>query len=149
MFQNFILIVYSQQPIQEWVKRYTDTSAAQWDATSIKIDSLGFIYVLGETQNDFGFLKYSPAGNLLFASSYWPGGFDNGYGRYFDVTPQGTVYITGGVGIGFNTWIYTVKYNSNGVFQWGKLYNPDINDEPFDIKVDKSGNAIVIGGSQS
>jgi hypothetical protein len=149
IFQSFILIVYSQQPTQEWVKRYTDTSAAQWDATSIKIDSLGFIYVLAESGNDFGFLKYNSSGNLILVASYWPGGFDNGYGNYFEVTPQGNVYITGGVAIGFNTWIYTVKYNTNGVFQWGKLYNRDNIDEVTDIKVDKSNNVIVIGGSQS
>ena len=139
-----LFITFAQQPTQEWVKRYTDTSAAQWAASSIKMDSLGFIYVLGETQNDFGFLKYNSAGNLLFVANYWPGGYDYGGGSYFDVTPNGDVYMTGLVETNFNEWMYTVKFNSNGAFQWGRLYGV-VNKTPSDIKVDKLGNAIIVG----
>jgi hypothetical protein len=138
---------YSQQPTQEWVRRYTDTSSASWSAKYIKSDSAGFIYVLAETSNDFGFLKYSPGGNLLIIATHWPGGYDNGGGSFFDVTANGDVYITGEVSINFNSWMYTVKFNSSGVFQWGKFYNPDTDDGPRDIKVDKAGNVIVAGGA--
>ncbi len=135
------------QPTQEWVRRYTDTSSAQWSASSVKMDSLGFIYVLGETQNDFGFLKYNSSGNLLFVAYYWPGGYASGGGSYMDVSASGDVYITGLVQTNFIEWMYTVKFNSNGVFQWGRLYSPDNDDAPSDLKIDKAGNVIIVGGS--
>jgi acyl-homoserine lactone acylase PvdQ len=136
------------QPVtQEWVRRYNDSSSASWGSLSIKSDSLGYIYVLARTANDFGFIKYDSNGNLLVIATHWPGGFETGGGSYFDVTPAGDVYITGGVNIGLFGWIYTVKFNSNGVFQWGKLYNIDNGDESSDIKVDKAGNIIIVGGS--
>jgi hypothetical protein len=138
---------YAQPFQQEWVRRYTDTASSQWQGRSIKLDSLGFIYVLGETPNDFGFLKYNPSGNILLVATYWPGGYDYGGGSYFDVTGSGDVYLTGGVSISLNDWMYTVKFNTNGVFQWGKLYGAANTSATNDIKVDKAGNVIIVGGA--
>ena len=145
---HFSLLIASAQIVQqEWVRRFTDTATVNWSASSIKFDSLGFIYVLAERGNDFGFIKYSPNGNLLVVATYWPGGYSSGGGSYFDVTPNGDVYITGGVNENFNSWIYTVKFNSSGVFQWGRFYNPDNSDAVSDIKVDRTGSVIIVGGA--
>src|SRR5947207_4728183 len=97
-----------------------DTSSAIWRANAVKLDNSGNIYVLAVTNLDFGFLKYTPAGNLLFVSTNYPTGFSNGFGDYFALSPTGDVYVTGHVSINFNSWIYTAKFNTNGVFQWRK-----------------------------
>ncbi|MEO8512225.1 MAG: T9SS type A sorting domain-containing protein [Ignavibacteria bacterium] len=138
---------FAQQPTEEWVRRYSDTSTTFRAAYSIKADSFGNIYVLAEKNNDFGFIKYDQNGNLLTVASHWPGGYNNGKGEYFDVTSDGNVYITGYVNNNFNQWIYTVKYNTNGVLQWSKLYNYDNSDGSNDIKIDKDGNIVLVGGS--
>ncbi len=146
---HLTLVTVLTQPVtQEWVRRYGDSLSASWGSLSIKFDSLGYVYVLARTTNDFGFIKYDSNGNLLVTASNWPsGGYETGGGNCFDVTPTGDVYITGSVNIGFYGWIYTVKFNSNGVFQWGKLYNIDNGDAASDIKVDRAGNIIIVGGS--
>jgi hypothetical protein len=138
----------AQQPVtQEWVRRFNDTSSAAWQAFSVKSDSMGFIYVLAGPGLQFGFLKYDSNGNLLVNASYWPGGYTSGGGRYFDVAPNGDVYITGIVENNPIYWIYTVKFNFSGVFQWGRLYNLDNGDLPGDINVDGNGNIIIVGGA--
>jgi hypothetical protein len=140
------IILFAQQPTEEWVRRFSDTASTNWNSLSIKQDSLGFIYVLAETSNDFGFLKYNQNGNLMVVTTHWPGGFSYGGGGYMDVTSFGDVYISGLVGTGNLYWIYTVKFNTYGVFQWGKLYNLHLIDSPSDQKIDKMGNVIIAGG---
>jgi hypothetical protein len=138
--------VFSQQPTQQWVRRYTDTSSSYWGGMSIKTDSLGFIYVLTGGDYGFGFLKYNSTGNLLTAAYYNPVGYINS-SIAFDVNPLGDVYITGRISISFNSYMSTVKFNSNGVFQWWKLYGAPNTSAPSDLKIDKEGNIIVVGGA--
>jgi hypothetical protein len=140
------LVTVNAQPVQqEWVRRFNDTSSAAWQAFSVKSDSMGFIYVLAGPGRQFGFLKYDWNGNLLVNASYWPGGYSSGGGRYFDVSPNGDVYIVGSVEINLNYWIYTTKFTSGGAFQWGRLYNNG--GSPADISVDKAGNVIIVGSA--
>jgi hypothetical protein len=107
---------------------------------------LGFIYVLTTGTYGFGFLKYNSSGSLLVNAAYSPSGYDNS-SVAFDVTRAGDVYITGISSINFNHYMYTVKFNSNGVFQWGKIYGAANSSSPSDIKVDNVGNVIIVGGA--
>jgi len=148
LFTFYSSHIYSQQPTQEWVARWPDPLAAPSSGKAIKLDSLGNIYVLADSTWGYGFLKYNQNGNLLLTAHYWPGNpYNGGSGSYFDINSNGDVYITGPIYIGTNTWIQTVKFNSNGIFQWGKIYNNDIDDSPQDMKIDKAGNIIVVGGT--
>jgi hypothetical protein len=143
-----ILPLIAQPVTQEWVRRFNDTSNVAWQAFSVKSDSQGYIYVLVSAGvSSFGFLKYNSNGDLLVYAHYWPGGYESGGGRHFDVAPNGDVYITGLVNQFPYSHIYTVKFNASGVFQWGKYYGPDIDDVVSDIKVDKSGNIILSGSA--
>ncbi len=61
---------YSQQPTQEWAKRFPVNSPTPTQGRSIRVDSLGYIYVLADTGNSFGFIKYDSNGNLLYSTSF-------------------------------------------------------------------------------
>jgi len=136
------------QPTQQWVARWGQSYPYGAGGSAIKTDNLGFIYVLADTGNGFGFLKYDQNGNLLFSTTYWPGGYNSGYGIHFDVTPVGDVYVTGDVTSGnYNEWVYIVKFNTYGVLQWGRLYDNDITDVAQCIRADYQGNVVIAGGS--
>jgi hypothetical protein len=65
--------VFSQQPTQEWVQRYSWNNFAS--GISVKLDSMGNVYVLMQLSSDtsfsdFGLNKYSPSGNLLWSRNY-------------------------------------------------------------------------------
>lgn len=60
----------------------------------------------------------------------------------------GNVYVTGNINRGNgNTYIVTVKYDSNGNQLWVVTYDNGINDVAFDIAMDTLGNVYVTGGS--
>jgi len=145
---QFVICNLLAQPVtQEWVARWGQSYPYGSGGSGVKTDNLGFIYVLADTGNGFGFLKYDQNGNLQFSTTYWPSGWYAGRGGHFDVTPAGDVYVTGGVTQGSYNWIYTVKFNANGAFQWGKPYNLDDADGEHCIKADNAGNVIIAGGS--
>jgi len=139
----------SQTPTEEWVARWGQPYLYSTLGKSVKSDSIGNIYVLADTLWGFGFVKYSASGALILSAQHWltGGPYTSGSGDFFDISPAGDVYITGKVSVNFDNWIYTIKFNTNGIFQWGKLYNFDNNDTPFDIKVDRADNIIVVGSS--
>ncbi len=140
--------LFAQQPTEEWVRRYSDTSINDYLGSSIKMDNSGNIYVLAKTGN-FGFLKYDQSGNLLTVASNWPSGYNSGGGAYFDVNSIGDVYVTGDISIITNSpHIYTAKFNSNGNFQWGRIYNSFSGNRVLDIKIDNENNVILVGSSR-
>lgn len=145
----FTLASYAQQPTLEWTARWPSpqTQTAS-NGKSIQKDSQGNIYVLSDTSLGFGFLKYDQNGNLLFTVHHSPSGsFSTGGSSHFYVAAAGDVYITGTVYIELDYWIYTVKFNNNGVLQWYRLYNRDTDDSPEGITADNNGDIILIGGA--
>jgi hypothetical protein len=151
IFQSFILIVYSQQPTQEWVQRLSWNNYAS--GLSVKLDSNGNVYVLmklvsDSTSGDFGLAKYSPGGSLIWNVNYNSPGNLTDAPKAFSVTPVGDIYITGYSYLNTSPdKITTVKYNSNGVLQWARVYSAGgPGDGPSSIVVDKAGNIIVAGG---
>lgn len=150
-FFSLTFPVKAQQPTEEWVRRWP--SPEQPNASNgrgIQRDALGNIYVLADTGLGFGFIKYDSDGNLLLSVHHEPqGSWTSGYEQFFTVSPAGDVYITGWIFIELNNWVYTVKYNSNGVLQWDKIYNRDNNDTPEGILSDNMGNVIVYGYSDN
>lgn len=141
---------YAQQPTEEWVRRFSWGSNNYSSGLSVKSDSSGNIYVLvsqgtDSTHRDYGILKYNSSGNLIWNTYYnSPGNLDDNP-IAFDVSKAGDVYITGSSGINFVYNSLTVKFNSNGVLQWDRLYSGLY--EGNDIAIDKSGDILIIGNS--
>jgi len=146
--------VTAQQPTQEWIRRYPGLQPSYGaNGLSVKLDSSGNVYVLAgvatdTTLGDYGLLKYSSTGTLLWSRYYnSPGNLSDGPVA-FAVSPSGDAYITGTSGINFTEHITTVKFNSNGVLQWAKVYNGGgPGDFVNDIEIDNTGNVIIVGGT--
>jgi hypothetical protein len=146
--QIYPSLSFSQQPTQEWVRRFNWNSYS--GGLDVQLDSSGNVYVLmrlvnSSTSNDYGVAKYTPAGILLWGVNY---NNSNDQPKAFAVSKTGDVYITGTTTVSFESHITTVKFNTDGILQWAKVYNgggPD--DAPTDIKIDNSGNIIVAGNT--
>lgn len=149
-----IFNLYAQPVTQEWVRRYSGLQPNIGSSgKSVKLDSYGNIYVLvraasDSTNGDYGVLKYSPSGNLLWSAYYNTPGNLGEQSHAFDVTGSGDVYITGITGINFIYHILTVKFDSGGSCQWAKIYNGGgPGDYAYDIAVDRHGDIVLTGGS--
>lgn len=102
------------------------------------------------TSSDYGLIKYTPFGDLIWSASYNSPGNLNDQPTEFAVTKAGDVYITGTVNVNFETRINTVKFDSSGSLQWARVFNGGgSGDVPRDIKIDNQGNTIVAGNTNT
>jgi hypothetical protein len=154
-FQFLIFNCFAQQPTQEWVRRYSGLQNRGAHGLSVRLDSLGFIYVLAKVSTDtsygdFCVLKYNQSGTLMWQAIYnSPGNLDD-YAWAFTVSPLGDVYVAGISGINFEYHMRIVKFNTSGILKWAKLFNGGgTADGATDIATDRAGNIVVIGGSSS
>lgn len=147
-FSNFMLLcvcnIYSQV-LQEWNVRKSNGFSK-----SMEIDSFGNIYVGGnqgnETVIDFCLIKYSPSGNLQWATYY--NGSANGYdfGNTIKLDNDGNIIITGSSeGVGTLVDCATIKYSSSGEQIWVARYNSveNQNDVSYALTVDKNVTFIL------
>ena len=154
---NCLLLIvncYSQPVTQEWVRRFSGfQSGTGSGGRSIKLDSMGNIYVLAgawtdSTYGDIGLLKYNSSGVLLWAAYYnSPENLDE-HSEAFAITNDGDVYITGSIGINFVYHILTVKISSEGNVKWVKVFDSGGPPSGADnIAIDKYGNVAITGGA--
>src|SRR5437899_2616663 len=120
---------FSQPVTQQWVQRYSGLQPSHGaNGLSVKLDSMGFVYVLvsvvtDSTSEDYGLLKYSNSGNLIWSTYYNTPGNLSDHAVAFAVTGTGDIYIAGTSAMGSIGHITTVKFNTNGILQWAKVYN--------------------------
>ena len=156
---SFLLIgikpAFTQVVTEEWVARYNGPANSYDDARGIALDSLGNVYVTGNsresgTRNDYATIKYDSAGNELWVARY------NGPANSYDVAndiavdSSGNVYVTGrSVGSGTLSDYATIKYDSDGNELWVARYNGPGNyiDCAYGIALDSLGNVYVTGES--
>lgn len=157
--EDIATIKYDASGTQQWVQRYNGPGNYYDDPYAMAVDSLGNVYITGESCNnipsfDFVTIKYNTFGIQQWVARY------NGPGNYYDGTRAiaidriGNVYVTGpsASGLTMSSFDYaTIKYNSNGVQQWVSRYNGSGNDYDFSsgITVDSQSNVYVSGDSWS
>ncbi|HEX9896328.1 MAG TPA: SBBP repeat-containing protein [Dehalococcoidales bacterium] len=146
----------SPSPTEEWVARYNGTGNDMDIAVALDVDTSGNVYVTGYshgsgTAYDFATIKYDNNGVEQWVARY------NGPGNSADmasdlaIDTSGNVYVTGyshGSGTAYD--FATIKYDNNGVERWVARYNGtgNIDDCPYDLAIDVSGNVYVTGYSR-
>lgn len=149
LFHNFAF----SQPTQEWVKIFSGFNNSGCRSIAMGIDPQGNIYSGGRidflTPNyniDYALVKYNSLGVQQWAVYYNNHDSVADYLTEIAVDSSGNIYLTGYSGYNFGPYEFlTVKYNTNGVFQWARTYGSGIQTRS--VIVDKQQNIIVTGGA--
>ncbi|MFA5012293.1 MAG: SBBP repeat-containing protein [Ignavibacteria bacterium] len=112
------------------------------------VDSLCNVYVVGHfdssrDESDFCTIKYDKLGYRKWVSIYKRQGDD--YPTNIAVDKNLNVYVSGS--FGSMSRMGTIKYDSNGVFQWARDYQGSgcCYCQGYDLKVDSKNNVIITG----
>lgn len=156
----FILIILSNiiysQVIEEWANRYSGPGQLGAHASAIAVDASGFIYVTGsshggiETYFDYTTLKYNSDGIEIWEARYsTPNSYSNDAAFDIAVDNNGNVFVTGTISNGDNYDFCTVKYNSDGLEQWVRIYNGpgDGHEYVAALTIDAESNVYITGYS--
>jgi hypothetical protein len=163
--EDFITIKYTPDGQQSWVNYYTYESYNSDIAVKLAVDASNNIYVTGssdtnETEQDpdpdFFTIKYSPAGQRLWAARY--GGVEiSARPAAMVLDAAGNAYIAGSInndcyscGSYRNAPDYAVvKYSPEGEELWTARYNglDDAIDVVTSMAMDAAGNVFVTGYS--
>ena len=143
----------------------------------IAVDSLGNVYVVGVTSSliisnetneniinssshffyndstssligdrDLLLLKFDSRGNLLWSKRRGNNDYDFGLG--VDTDSVGNVYVVGGTTVlGGSTFLWLMKYDSDGKLLWEKTENRSSYDLGYDVAVAEDGSVYVVGST--
>ena len=108
---------------------------------------------LTEEALDYALVKMNMDGTVVWGKTY--GGSGNDHNFAFDITSNGTIFLSGHTTSGTVNWdTYTMKVDKNGNKIWEiKVGNPRgfdpkyIHDEAWGIKSTKDGGCILIAGT--
>jgi hypothetical protein len=153
---DFVTIKYNSSGVLRWMTAYDGPLHVSDQAFSIALDRQNNVYVLGVSVNLFGkdvyaVIKYSNNGEQLWVREYINSDSSSAYPKALSVDSSGNVYITGTCSIPLSGVDFgTVKYNTDGVFQWVRFYGgtANISDIPYSIAADKNGNVFVTGSAR-
>jgi uncharacterized delta-60 repeat protein len=162
-YTDIATIKYNSAGVQQWVKSYRGTvmsagvnvSSAQ--GTTIAADDSGNVYVGGTvddgTENggkNMIVIKYTTAGDTVWTGRYNSPANATDIVHALALDRQGNVIVTGASANGGPTYDYdysTVKFNPQGIVEWGVQYDDGYNGEESAtaIAVDTEGNTYVTG----
>jgi uncharacterized delta-60 repeat protein len=140
---------------EAWVARFNGTGNGSDEAYAVSLGPDGSVFVAGHsvgsgTERDYATLKYSPAGDLLWARLY------NGPGNSTDIAydvaagSDGSVVVAGrSVGSGTGDDYAILKYSAAGDLLWERRYDGpgSAADEARAVGVGTDGSVYVTGQS--
>ncbi len=153
---DFVTIKYDSLGQQIWLARFNSPNDYNDEAKAIAIDSLGNVYVTGNSVGSYPYINYATVKYNSMGVMQW---YDiyNGPNNLYDfatsiaVDTSGNVYVTGTSHVSNTQCDYaTIKYNTNGVREWVSRYSSGpINTMNYAraLTLDNSGNVLVTGQS--
>jgi len=150
-----VVLKYLPDGTLDWSYQYNGPSSMDDRVEGFGLDDLGNIYVAGYTKisttpdrEDYLLIKLLPTGDTAWTRTMITGNqtFDRLYDVAFDASNN--IYVTGGLTVGGNYDIATIKYNQAGDTLWMRIYGGVAltDDVPVGIGVDAAGN-VYVGGS--
>lgn len=148
---DYATIKYDSSGIQCWVARFDGGSENGVDrARAIAVDSVGNVYVTGETWADwvvphrnYATIKYNTHGSEEWVAIYNYNYVCDDYANDIAVDNTGNVYVTGCS----NGDYATVKYDSMGNELWVRRYDGTGSSSAHAVTLDFSSNIYVTGQS--
>jgi hypothetical protein len=146
-------------PGVRWAAIYNGPSSGNDERPEMLLDSQNNVYLVGlsrgiGTSTDIAVVKYDTNGNQLWVARFNGTGNGNDIPYNAALDSAGNLYVTG------TTWrkynfdggtefdYVTMKFDPQGNRLWTKHYDGNrMNDIPYDLALDASGNVYVTGGS--
>jgi hypothetical protein len=158
---DFVTLKYNSNGDLQWVRTYDGPAGGHDKPVGLEIDDSNFIYVGGTSQDtsgnynlDYFIIKYSSNGDTVWARRYNTfGGINNSDVAYAIASDKyNNFFITGYGGsscLACPSGYLTVKFNSDGILQWTRIYKSTVNatDIPIHISTDKECNIYITGGT--
>lgn len=152
---DYATIKYNSAGQQQWAARYNGPQSSVDNASVVRVDASGNVYVTGGSTGsgsgiDYATVKYNSSGQEQWASRYNGTNNANDVPSDLAVDGAGNVYVTGGSsGTNSSNDYVTIKYNNAGQEQWNARYNGTGNDNDVSsgLVVSSSGNVYVTGSS--
>jgi hypothetical protein len=146
---DYITIKYHADGAPLWTNRFNSLGNGRDFARSVKVDSMGDVYVRGSSVGkNHTVIKYNPAGAAL-----WTNVFEGAYsteGEGLALDGDGNVFMDAGiVSSGTGPDIAVIKYLSNGTAvrtNWFRGPGSAI-DMPTSLTVDSAGDICITGAS--
>lgn len=153
---DYATIKYNPSGTQQWATRYNYAANRYEEPWDIIADSLGNIYVTGQSQNtgnnstppDIATLKYNSSGVQQWVARYNSTSNLDDRGYAIDLDDTLNVFVTGYTTVSTGNRNYaTIKYNNSGTQQWIATHNAPGNalDQAVAVKVSAPGYVYVTG----
>jgi len=120
---DVLVTKYSPDGVILWQQTYNGSANGNDYGVQLKINNSNEIFIAAtleeSTSLDFGILKYSPNGNLIWSNSWNGSASGVDISADIDIDNSGNIYLVGGSESSNNFSDYAiVKFNSDGVYQW-------------------------------
>ncbi len=142
----FTTLAYSTAGDALWTNRLNGSGMA------VAVDQEGNVFVTGSDGANFATIKYSNTGTPLWTNRYNGPTNATDAAQALAISPNGDVIVTGiSPGYGTSDDFATIKYSNAGATLWTQRYagSGSSYDRPQAVTVDREGNVLVTGSSES
>jgi uncharacterized delta-60 repeat protein len=151
---DWYTIKYKPDGTVYWSAQYDGPAHSEDKAYAIAVDKSNNVYVVGFSTgigsgHDFTTIKYNSSGSQQWVQRYNAPGNNDDEAHALALDDSSNIYVTGFITLSVTDY-YTIKYNTNNVYQWGQMYNGPGNgeDKAYAITLDGNANVYITGWSK-